>query len=110
MSRGAGVVQRRLMEILAGTDDHLSTFELAARVYHPGEQGRVGLSDAEVVAVRRALGGLAEQGKIGRIGRIYRAEPGRHFWANIDSVRRHQQRVEAMFGRRRKEAGVAALT
>jgi hypothetical protein len=99
MSRGPGTIQRRLVEILERDQKLLDTFELAARAYDlsSNDQGRITLSDPQLVAVRRALRGLVRKGAIADLGRNW--HNGRKRWATVDAAARYHDRVKAVFGR-----------
>jgi hypothetical protein len=83
MSRGRGKVQRRLLDILNADDRAFETFELTAQVFGvaPDERGQILVTDAQLVAVRRALQRLACERVIRSFGRGFR--DGRRRWANL---------------------------
>ena len=67
MSRGHGPVQRALLAVLAADETgRMKTLELARRVYRIEGQP----TNAQAVAVRRALGTLARQGLVVRLGNL----------------------------------------
>ena len=65
MSRGPGIIQRRILDILAEQDRLIDTIELAALVFdiQPNEAGQYLISEGWVVSVRCALGKFAKEGK-----------------------------------------------
>lgn len=83
MSRGHGKVQQRLLDILNGDDRAFETFELTARVFDvsSNEDGEILVTDAQLVAVRRALQRLACERVIRSFGRGF--GDGRRRWANL---------------------------
>jgi hypothetical protein len=87
------------MEILQERDGLLDTFEIAASAYGvvPDEEGTIGLSRAQVVAVRRALRGLSQKGIAVDMGR--RWHDGRRRWGSTKAAERYQERVRTVFGR-----------
>ena len=67
MSRGHGPVQRALLAVLAADETgRMKTLELARRVYRIEGQP----TNAQAVAIRRALGALARQGLVVRLGNL----------------------------------------
>ena len=95
MSRGPGAIQRRLIEILGQHEKLLDTFELAARAYDLDSVDA--LSEAQLVAVRRGLRGLARKGAIADLGRHWRN--GRQHWASVEAAARYHDRVKNIAGR-----------
>jgi hypothetical protein len=81
VSRGHGRIQRRLLEILEHATQ-ADTFTLASAVYDikPNDGVKM-ISEAQLVAVRRALAGLAKEGKVFDCGRRFR--DGRRRWSNV---------------------------
>lgn len=92
MSRGMGLIERRLLAILKEpgetnlcqwekTSGKYNTFWLAAEVYgiQPDQNSFRCVSEAQVSSVRRALNKLARQGVVIDCGRGWR--DGRRRWA-----------------------------
>jgi hypothetical protein len=71
MSRGLGRIQRDVLTLIEGSTESLDTYVITRLVYgiKPDETGCHLLTEAQIVAVRRALRGLAKAGKIARFGR-----------------------------------------
>src|SRR3954468_8589599 len=103
MSRGPGIVQRRILDILAEHDRLIDTIELAALVFdvRPNDAGQYLLSEARLVSVRRALGKFAKEGKAIDCGRNWRS--GRRCWASPWAAKAYYDRVKNTLGRRRAE-------
>jgi hypothetical protein len=81
MSRGYGIVQRRLLAVFQeATSQPIDTITLAARAYGvtPDRDGIMMVSDAQLVTVRRALRNFAKKGAIVDLGRNFR--DGRRRW------------------------------
>jgi hypothetical protein len=101
MSRGLGRVQKACLRVISewkAKDDWPTTFDIAAEVYQikPDKDGVRYVSEAQHVAVKRALEGLQGLGLI--IGaRIHRARiPGddlrtelAHHWMSINGARKY---------------------
>lgn len=96
MSRGIGAIQRRLVETLEQHEGLLDTFELAAHAYGLNPDTAL-LEEAQLVAVRRALRGLARKGVIADLGRRGWSG-GRRRWANLGAAARYRERTKAAFG------------
>ena len=77
------------MAILEEEDGLIATYTLTALAYdyEPDESGYIGLSDAHLVSVRRALSGLVRIGKLHDLGR--RFVKGRKRWGNERVALRH---------------------
>ena len=103
MSRGPGVVQRRILDTLAEHDRLIDTIELAALVFdvQPNDAGKYLVSEAQSVSVRRALGKFAKEGKAIDCGRNWRS--GRRCWASPSVAKAYYDRAKSAFGRRRAE-------
>ena len=71
MSRGPGRVSRAAFRFVQASERTIDACEVAAAVYavEPREDGRVRLTPAQVVAVRRALAELVRRGEIRDMGR-----------------------------------------
>ena len=109
MSRGPGIIQRRILDILAEQDRLIDTIELAALVFdiQPNEAGQYLISEGRVVSVRCALGKFAKEGKAIDCGRNWRSE--RRCWASPSAAQAYYDRVKSTFGRRRAEQLVPGL-
>ena len=90
MHLGQGLVQQRLIAMLEEHDKPLDTIELTAGVYqiNPDKTGQINLSAAQLVAVRRALRGLADRGVISDLGRRGWHD-GRQRWASVKVKERY---------------------
>jgi hypothetical protein len=82
MSTGHGHLQRQLLALIDANDGLLDTFELVERVFGiaPDPSGRILLSEAQVVSVRRALRKLASEAHIVAVGRDWHNRRAR--WAS----------------------------
>jgi hypothetical protein len=106
MSRGHGRIERALLAVLDATDDHLNTFELTATAFElqPDSTGLVGISPAQLSAVRRALGKLAREGLVVPVG-LSETSPGRGWhdrrahWISARALPAYRQREEANLDR-----------
>ena len=99
MSRGHGRIERALLAVLDAADNHLNTFDLTADVFHPEKTGGVvGVTDAQLSAVRRALGKLTREGHVVPVGHS-KTSPRRGWHdrrAHWISARAYRQREEAL--------------
>lgn len=102
MSRGHGRIERALLAVLDAADDHLNTFDLTADVFHPEKTGGVvGVTDAQLSAVRRALGKLTREGHVVPVGHS-KTSPGRGWhdrrahWISARALPAYRQREEAL--------------
>ena len=79
MSKGLGITQRKVLALLQRQTGAVDPFALAGDVYRVrrGKGGVRRLTDAQLVAVRRALRGLEKTGKVYRVTRFKRTQ-----WAN----------------------------
>jgi hypothetical protein len=83
MSRGHGQIQRAILTALE-REKFASTFELATEAYNiqpDPEDGCQYISDAQLVATRRALANLVKEGRAFDLGRNKKVD-GRRFWAS----------------------------
>jgi hypothetical protein len=106
MSRGLGRIQREVLALIAARrirdrECDLDTYQLTRLVYDvkPDENDFHLLTDAQVVAVRRALRGLERAGKVAR---LYRTGKNREVWATLERAAQHEREIEAMRARRGK--------
>ena len=98
MSRGPGRVSRAALRFIQASDRTVDAFEVAAAVYAvEPEDGRVLLTLAQVVAVRRALAELVRRGAIRDMGRIFRF--GRRRYASHATFARYDAEYRAVFGK-----------
>ena len=79
MSKGLGITQRKVLALLQRQTRAVDPFALAGDVYRVrrGKGGVRRLTDAQLVAVRRALRGLEKTGKVYRVTWFKRTQ-----WAN----------------------------
>lgn len=103
MSRGLGRIQREVPALIAARrirdrECDLDTYQLTRLVYDikPVENDFHRLTDAQVVAVRRALRGLERAGKAAR---LYRTSKNRQVWATAERAAQHERETEAMRAR-----------
>lgn len=89
MKRGQGYVQQTLLARIAAADGDglLDTFDLAAAVYDTNR-----LTEAQLVAVRRALKGLAKAGLIADLGKSG-WQNGRSRWATHEAAAAHDREM-----------------
>ena len=79
MSKGLGITQRKVLALLQRQTGAVDPFALAGNVYRVrrGKGGVRRLTDAQLVAVRRAPRGLEKTGKVYRVTWFKRTQ-----WAN----------------------------
>ncbi len=82
-------IQRACIAVLAAKDDSLDSIEIAARVIEikPNPLGKFVGSAAQITAIRRSLGDLADMGLVCDMGRGGLGA-GRRHWATPDVARR----------------------
>lgn len=66
MSRELGRIQRECLRVIEDASKPLTTYRIVAKVYQvkPDRRGKLMISEAQHVAVKRALGGLRRKGLI----------------------------------------------
>ena len=81
MSKGAGKVMREALAVVLEQPGTISSYDVAALVYdvQPGPDGIIRLTDAQIVAVRRALVVLVRAGKVADMGRSFIPTARRHY-------------------------------
>ena len=97
MSRGHGWVERSALAVLQVAGDCLDTFNIAAAAFYPDERGDVLVTDAQLSAVRRALGKLVREGLVVPVS------------AGFDSPERGNQSGRGWRDRRKRWLAVSAL-
>ncbi|MBR1237732.1 hypothetical protein [Bradyrhizobium sp. AUGA SZCCT0182] len=109
MSRGLGRIQREVLALIAARrirdkECDLDTYQLTRLVYDvkPDENDFHRLTDAQVVAVRRALRGLE---RAGMVARLYRTSQNREVWATAERAAQHEREM----GVRRARWGKCSL-
>jgi hypothetical protein len=109
MSRGPGIIQRRILAILAEQDRLIDTIELAALVFdvQPNDAGQRLVSESQVVSIRRVLGKFAKKGEAIDCGRNWRSE--RRYWASPSAAKAYYDSIKNAHGRRRAEQLVPGL-
>jgi hypothetical protein len=101
MSRGFGKIERAILDVLEKDDRLVDTFTLAAIAFGLAAcDGKIVVTDAQLVSVRRALRSLEARGKAFA---VMRGHNKRAYWANErlglwHAVRQGQQRTADLAG------------
>jgi hypothetical protein len=101
MSRGFGKIERAILDVLENDDRLIDTFTLAAIAFDLAAcDGKIVVTDAQLVSARRALRSLEARGKVFA---VMRGHNKRSYWANErlglwHAVRQGQQKTVELAG------------